>query len=373
MEKTVRFRTVGDLTLTGCVESEADTIDEDHRGGRHRPGHRARRDPRRRPVLRGSHGGPQEGRLLLMADARSADGPAPLRHRRLGRRRQVHPDRAAAARLQVDLRGPAGGRRGHQPLARLRLHRPGPADRRPALRARAGHHHRRRLPLLRDPGPQVHHRRHPGPHPVHPQHGHRRLDRRPRPGAGRRPPGPDRADAAGTPCSCRCCGCPTWCWRSTRWTSSTTTQDDLRPDPRRVHALRDQAVDPRPRGHPDLGAQGRQRRDPLGEHALVPRPDADAPPRARARRLRPRPGRHPLPGAVRRTPEVRRVPRLPRLRRPGRRRRAEAGRRGRRPAQRHDLDDRRASTCSTRRSTRRSRRCRSPCASRTTSTSAAAT
>ena len=25
---------------------------------------------------------------------------------------------------------------------------------------------------------QVHHRRHPRPHPVHPQHGHRRLDRR---------------------------------------------------------------------------------------------------------------------------------------------------------------------------------------------------
>jgi sulfate adenylyltransferase subunit 2 len=28
VEKTVRFRTVGDLTLTGCVESEADTIDK---------------------------------------------------------------------------------------------------------------------------------------------------------------------------------------------------------------------------------------------------------------------------------------------------------------------------------------------------------
>ena len=119
---------------------------QDHRGGRHRPRHRARRDPRRRPVLRGSHGGPEEGRLLLM-------DPAPIRHRRLGRRRQVHPHRAAAARLEVDLRGPAGGRRGHQPLARLRLHRPGSADRRSALRARAGHHDRRRLPLLRDARP----------------------------------------------------------------------------------------------------------------------------------------------------------------------------------------------------------------------------
>ena len=71
-EKTVRFRTVGDLTLTGCVESEADTLRQDHRGGRHRPGHRAGRHPRRRPVLRGRHGGPQEGRLLLMNDATPA-------------------------------------------------------------------------------------------------------------------------------------------------------------------------------------------------------------------------------------------------------------------------------------------------------------
>ena len=38
-------------------------------------------------------------------------GPPPVRHRRLGRRRQVHPDRPAAARLQGDLRGPARGRR----------------------------------------------------------------------------------------------------------------------------------------------------------------------------------------------------------------------------------------------------------------------
>ena len=27
-ERTVRFRTVGDITLTGCVESEADTIEK---------------------------------------------------------------------------------------------------------------------------------------------------------------------------------------------------------------------------------------------------------------------------------------------------------------------------------------------------------
>ena len=79
----------------------------------------------------------------------------------------------------------------------------------------------------------------------------------------------------------------------------------------------------------------------VGEHALVPRLLADAPPRERARRLRPRPGRHPAPGAVRRPAQVRPVPRLPRLRRPGRRRRAQARRRGRRAAQRTDQQDHR--------------------------------
>ena len=72
--------------------------------------------------------------------------------------------------------------------------------------------------------------------------------------------------------------------------------------------------------------------DPQRAHDVVRRPVAHAPPRERARRLRPRPGRHPLPGAVRRTPEVGRVPRLPRLRRPRRRRRAQARRRRARAA-----------------------------------------
>ena len=79
---------------------------------------------------------------------------------------------------------------------------------------------------------------------------------------------------------------------------------------------------------------GRQRRRPQREDAVVPRPDADAPPRARPRRLRPRPGRRALPGAVRGAAEVRRVPRLPRVRRPGGRRGHQEGRRGRRPARR---------------------------------------
>ena len=91
---------------------------------------------------------------------------------------------------------------------------------------------------------------------------------------------------------------------------------------------------------------------------LVPRPDAHAPPRARPRRLRPRPRRHALPGPVRRPAQVRRPPRLPRVRRSGRRRRAEEGRRGRRPAVRHDLHDRGHRPVRPARSTRPSRPCR---------------
>ncbi len=67
-----------------------------------------------------------------------------------------------------------------------------PAGRRPGRRARAGHHHRRRLPLLLHRAAQVHRRRHPRPRAVHPQHGHRRLHRRPGGDPDRRPQG--RAD-----------------------------------------------------------------------------------------------------------------------------------------------------------------------------------
>ncbi len=62
---TVRFRTVGDMSCTGGVESRAATLDEvvdRDRGHQH---HRARRDPRRRPRFRGGDGRPQARRLLL--------------------------------------------------------------------------------------------------------------------------------------------------------------------------------------------------------------------------------------------------------------------------------------------------------------------
>ena len=65
-EATVRYRTVGDVTCTGAVESAADTVDEGHRRGRRHPHHRARGDPRRRPGQRGRHGRPQARGVLLM-------------------------------------------------------------------------------------------------------------------------------------------------------------------------------------------------------------------------------------------------------------------------------------------------------------------
>jgi sulfate adenylyltransferase subunit 1 len=71
------------------------------------------------------------------------------------------------------------------------------AHRRPARRARAGHHHRRRLSLLLHGAAQVHHRGHAGPRAVHAQHGHRRIDRRCRRGADRRQQ--RRADSVAPP------------------------------------------------------------------------------------------------------------------------------------------------------------------------------
>ena len=73
-----------------------------------------------------------------------------------------------------------------------------------AGRARAGHHHRRRLPLLRDRQAQVHHRRHAGPRAVHAQHGHRRLDRRPGHHPDRRPQRRPDPDPPALASSCRC-------------------------------------------------------------------------------------------------------------------------------------------------------------------------
>ena len=167
--------------------------------------------------------------------------------------------------------------------------RPRAAHRRPARRARAGHHDRRRLPLLRDARAQVHHRRHARARAVHAQHGHGRLDGRPRARPRRRPQGRGRAE------------------RRHAFIASLLRHPAHRrvreqDGPRRLGrgALRrasSRSSPPSPPRstcadlhlHPDQRAARRQRRRALRAHALVPGPDAAAPPRARPHRLRPQP------------------------------------------------------------------------------------
>jgi hypothetical protein len=122
-------------------------------------------------------------------------GAAPLLDLRQRRRRQEHAHRPPPLRHEEHLRGPARARRGRLAPPRRRVHQPRAPHRRPPRRARAGHHHRRGVPLLRHAAPQVHHRRHAGARAVHAQHGDGRLDREPRHRARRRAPGPRRAVA----------------------------------------------------------------------------------------------------------------------------------------------------------------------------------
>ena len=99
-------------------------------------------------MIEAGDGRPQGRGLLLGLSAIAWPRRCCASPPRLRRRRQVDADRPPAARHQGDPRRPAHARacerRGD---GELNLSR---ADRRPARRARAGHHDRRRLPLLRD-------------------------------------------------------------------------------------------------------------------------------------------------------------------------------------------------------------------------------
>ena len=130
------------------------------------------------------------------------------------------------------------------------------------------------------------------------QHGHGRVDGRPRARVDRRPQGGPRAVAPARRHRVAAPG---------QAPGPLCQQDGprrlrraaLRPDLRRVRRVRGQARHRRPHVHPDLGAERRQRRPALAEHAVVRGPDAAAPPRARLHRLRPQPDRRTVPGAVR--------------------------------------------------------------------------
>ena len=222
-----------------------------------------------------------------------------VRHRRLGRRRQDHADRAAALDTKQIFEDQLEARRAHEPRPGLRLHEPRAAHRRPAGRARAGHHHRRRLPLLRHADAAS------SSSPTRPATCSTRATWSP----ARRPPTsrsssstPARAcssSRAATPSSRRCCRCRTSCCASTRWTSSTTTRprfDEIRDEFTEFAAkldIDDLTFIPISALHGDNVVAA------LAQHAVVRGPDAAAPPRGRLHRLRPQPDRRALPGAVR--------------------------------------------------------------------------
>ena len=226
-----RMRSLGCSPCTGAVRSTADTVPkiiEELVAARN--SERQLRDHRSRP---GRLDGAEEARgLLLMSGllrictAGSVDdGKSTLIGRLLYDSRSVYEDQLHSVREGVE--EPA-----RRPDRFLAVHR------RPAGRARAGHHDRRRLPLLRDRAPEVHPRRHARPRAVHAQHGDRRVDRRRRDPAGRRAPRRPRAVAAARADRAAARHHTTTCSPSTRWTWSTSTAtvfEDIvrrvRPDP----------------------------------------------------------------------------------------------------------------------------------------------
>ena len=306
---------------------------------------------------RGRHGRPQAGGLLLMAEllrfatAGSVDdGKSTLIGRLLYDSKAIFEDQLEA----VERTSSERGRRVHEPRA---------AHRRPAGRARAGHHDRRRLPLLRHAQAQVHHRRHPG---------HIQYTRNMVTGASTADLALVLVDArngvssspAATPSSPRCCGIPHLVLCVNKMDLVDYDRGALRGDPGRVprrsprsSTSRDLTFIPISALHGD-NVVDRSANMPWYEgssllHHLEEVHIAS----------RPQPHRRPLPGAVRDPPDsdehhdyrgyagtvaggV-----------------LKPGRRGRRAAVGLHVARSRRSTPPTGRSTRRSRRCRSPSAS----------
>ena len=161
----MRYRTVGDMSCTAAVLSDASTVhDVITEVGLSRLTERGatRADDR---LSRGRDGGPQARGVLLMSASRATPAGAT----RVGGRTLLRLATAGSVddgkstlvgRLLFDTNSVLTDTLDHvEQVSRrkgLDQCRPGSADRRSARRARAGHHHRRRLPLLRHPGPQVH-------------------------------------------------------------------------------------------------------------------------------------------------------------------------------------------------------------------------
>ena len=134
------------------------------------------------PIFRNSSPPRKRNRLLRFLTCGSVDdGKSTLIGRLLYDTKLLFEDTLAA--LEKDSQEIRHHRRGY----RLRA-----AGGRAGGRARAGHHHRRRLSLLRHRQAQIHRRRHARPRAIHPQHGDRRLQLRSRRHPDRRAQG--RAD-----------------------------------------------------------------------------------------------------------------------------------------------------------------------------------
>ena len=241
-------------------------------------------------------------------------GPAALHHLRLGRRRQVDPDRATAARQQADFRGSTGRARARQRQARhhRRRHRFRAPGRRPRGRAAAGHHHRCRLPLLHDPAALLHGRGHAGSRAIYAQHGDRCLDRAACHHPDRRPqgcPGADQAPflhllAARHQARRRC---------RQQDRSGRLQEGRVRSHRRRLRRLCHRSRLLLDRSDSDVGALWRQHHRALGQYRLVSRPLPARLSRKHRRRERDDRTAVPLSRAVGQPPQSR----FPRLHRNG--------------------------------------------------------
>ena len=213
-EASVRYRTVGDMSCTGAVQSEAATLEEVVAEIAATQDHRARRDARRRPRDGGGDGGPQARRLLLgwpvglslprpceptaellrLATSGSVDdGKSTLIGRLLFDSKQVLADQLAHVEKVSESRGD-----GYVNLALLTdgLR----AEREQGITIDVAYRY------FQTAAAQVHHRRHPGPRAVHAQHGHGRVDGGPRRWCSWTPAPAWWSRASGTRTSRRCCG-----------------------------------------------------------------------------------------------------------------------------------------------------------------------
>ncbi len=298
--------------------------------------------------------------------------PAAVRHGRIRRRRQVDARRSAPARHEVGAGRHARVGGAGQPGEGSGRRRPGPAHRRAARRARAGHHHRCRLPLLRDVDPLVRPCRHPGTRRVHAQHGHGGVHGRARARAGRCAARHRRADPSARRCRCAA-GRPPPRARREQDGPRRVRRVGVRGPPRRVRRRGRLARCRRRRRDPVVSARGRQRRRAVDPHAVVRRPDPARAPRGGAGRQRPVARAAAVPGAVRPSAADRRAPRPSRVRRSGRARRRPGRRPGRGAADAAVRPPSRRSTGSTGRSMSPSPRSPCRCDWATTSTCPAAT